>query len=120
MKSDKPSKEVNAFVVPFVSTNAALKAISSCQRKITCIFQSDNCLANMETDTTYALKQQPKEDQPGSGMSLSESTGRVLPDDREPGAQSEDLRNGGVEHAIPASRFRRFPHAGCLHLTNRI
>ena len=72
-----------------------------CQRITIRNIQANGHLADMET--TQPTSHRPAEDVSGSDMALSESAGRVLPDDRELGAQSEDLRNGGAAHAIIAS-----------------
>jgi hypothetical protein len=91
-------KEVNAFVVPSVSTNVALQGLFCSSKRITSVAPTNNSLIDMEIRTICSSSRQ--KNPPGSDISLSESAGRVLPDDREPGAQSENLRNGGVEHAI--------------------
>jgi hypothetical protein len=107
LNSDKPSKEVNAFVVPSVSTNVALKGIFPSTTKDH-PYRSHERVFRLNGNS-HNLLQEPTEDQTGSDITLSKSAGRVLPDDREPGAQSEDLRNGGVAHAILCFQISQIP-----------
>jgi hypothetical protein len=90
------------------------KAFPRRQIKNTLISQTKGPLTEVKIDTTYSRKQQSTT---GSDISLSEATGRLFPDDWEPGAQSEDLRSGGVAHAILCFQIRRILHVGYLHVT---
>lgn len=59
----------------------------------------------------------------GTDISLTETAGRVLPDDRNSGAQDEDLRNGGagepsrLVQSVRMPGLELFTGGGCLHLS---